>query len=219
MFPDVAADSASSESLSFACLVSTQQDQKQSSRVEKADLEFEFSRSNAGTPNNNSTDKSATKCASLHQASKQIPLVSFLQVPGNRTETDMKKQTNHQSTKQVSQVKRRTHEKHSAREKSFSQKLFSFATPCRDCRASQPVPSIKQHTLQWGRIRNSRLHFSSAPQFFQLSSWFAYGFSVDLSQQIRKCHHISIIQHSLKGGLLLKSMNSEHFISQIFKIL
>lgn len=211
MFPNVAADSASSESLSFACLVTPPHDQKQSSKVEKKeDLEFEFSRSNPATPNNCSADKSTTNGGSLHQASKQIPLVSFLHVPSNRTESDTKKQIDHQSTKEVSQVKRQTHEKRSTREKSFGRKLFSFATPCRDCRASQTVPSIKQQTLQWGKLENIRLHFSSARRFYQLSMWFAYGFSADLSHhiQIRKCHHLSIIYHSLEGDLLLRSRTS-----------
>ncbi|KAH6773684.1 hypothetical protein C2S51_012088 [Perilla frutescens var. frutescens] len=159
--PDVAADSPSSESLSFAGLICVQ-DKKGSTKVQKEDLEFESNRSNAssktGSPNKTfpadkliSNDHLATTIyTSPHQASKQIPLENFLQIPGNRRESDMK-QTKHKcnSRKQISQVKRITNEKHTAGERSFGQKLFSsFATPCRDCRSSQPTPSIKQHTLQ-----------------------------------------------------------------------
>lgn len=160
MFPDVAADSPSSESLSFAGLV-CKQDKKEISKVQKEDLEFEFSSSNVGSTNGSSNNNSsdgrlisnrnlASTCASQHQGSKHIPLENFLQPPGNRRGSDLK-QTNHGSAtgKPFSQGKRRTHEKGSAGGKSFSQKLFSsFATPCRDCRSSQPTPSIKQHKLQ-----------------------------------------------------------------------
>lgn len=159
MLPDVAADSPSSESLSFAGLV-CKQDKKEIPKVQKEDLEFEFSCSNVGSTNgssNNSSDGKlisnrhlASTCASQHQGSKRIPLENFLQIPGKRRESDLK-QTNHRSAigKPFSQDKGRTYEKGSTGGKSFSQKLFSsFATPCRDCRSSQPTPSINQHRLQ-----------------------------------------------------------------------
>ncbi|KAG6419170.1 hypothetical protein SASPL_121382 [Salvia splendens] len=153
----VAADFPSSESLSFAGLIS--------SKEKKEDQEeFQFSCSNVGSmivsPNNCSPGKSisnyqqaTTIRSSRHRASKRVPLESFLQIPRNRRESDVK-QPNHQSSsrKQVSQAKRRANEKQSAGDKSFSLKLLSsFATPCRDCRSSQPTQSIKQHTSHISR--------------------------------------------------------------------
>ncbi|KAG6416606.1 hypothetical protein SASPL_124039 [Salvia splendens] len=140
MFPDVAADFPSSESISFAGLIS--------SKEKKEDQEVEFSRSNAGStnvsPNNCSPGKSisnyqqaTTIRSSRHRASKKVPLESFLKIPRSRRDV---KQPNQQSSsrKQVSQAKRRANEKQSAGDKSFSQKLFSsFATPCRDCRSTE----------------------------------------------------------------------------------
>lgn len=118
MFPDVAADFPSTESLSFAGLVCKQDMVKETTRVQKEDLEFDFSISIAGSTNGSSYNNSSAgelisnaHLVTTTRVSQQIPLEHFLQFPGNRRGSDMK-QKNHERAggKQFSQVKRRTYE-------------------------------------------------------------------------------------------------------------
>lgn len=142
----MAADFASSESLSFAGLVCIQ-DQREAPQVQKQDHEFEFSCSNIpvsiiGNPNKNlSADKlysNSQTAPSKHQAPQKTGLGDLLsEIPAHRKRSD---------TKLISQVKKTATQKSSAERKSFGQKLFSsFSRPCRTCRSLEPTPRIKQH--------------------------------------------------------------------------
>ncbi|KAG8385527.1 hypothetical protein BUALT_Bualt03G0054500 [Buddleja alternifolia] len=154
MCPDVTADIASSESLSFAGLICISQSDhslpttlaKECPKLQKQEPEFEFSSSKTNStinsPKNNfQADNKlfsiphlgTTISSNQHQVSKQNGLKDLKQ-------SDLRSS----NRKQNFEVKRRANEKPTAR-KSFGQRLFSsFATPCRDCRTIEATASVKQ---------------------------------------------------------------------------
>ncbi|KAL2494990.1 uncharacterized protein Fot_38747 [Forsythia ovata] len=175
MAPDVAADIASSESLSFAGLVCIQDQHppnqlrkslpiplpKQAAKMQKYEPEFEFGCSKSSSTigsliNDFSADKSFSDVQVLPQVKvqadqsqvlKHIDLETMLSpIQSHRRRSDVKQSKfRNSSRKQITEVKKKTNEKRTSRQ-SFSQRFFqSFATPCRDCRAVQPEPSMKEH--------------------------------------------------------------------------
>ncbi|KAL8032572.1 hypothetical protein ABFS82_13G104800 [Erythranthe guttata] len=151
MFPNMAADFASSESLSFAGLVCIQEQKKEHPKMQKQETDFEFRGSNLN--NNLSPDKLHSNgriSTYQHQpAPNKIILENLLtDIPSRKKRSDIKQQSKHKSNSREtnSQVKRRASGK--KKSKSFSQKLLSFTTPCRDCRSLEPTPRVKEQTLQ-----------------------------------------------------------------------
>lgn len=147
MSPDLPADVASSESLSFAGLVCIQ-DQcsnpvKEVAKLKKQEPEFEFKymaqcpneRYEEGEglfPNGQHLSPEATAVLSNQpRVVKRMELEDFLSpTEGNRRRAEQ------------------MNKKPTAR-KSFSQKLFqSFVKPCNNCRAVQTTPSVKGRALQ-----------------------------------------------------------------------
>ncbi|CAA2954203.1 Hypothetical predicted protein [Olea europaea subsp. europaea] len=177
MAPDVAADIASSESLSFAGLVCIQ-DQHPPNQLTKSlplplpipaakmqnnEPEFEFGRSKSSSKlgnliNDFSTDKSFSDSqvlpqvkvhANQSQVSNRVDLEAMLSPIQSHRRSDVNQSKFRNSNKkQIMEVKYKTNEKCPSRQ-SFSQRFFqSFATPCRDCRVVRPAPSMKEPALQ-----------------------------------------------------------------------
>lgn len=176
---DATADSASSDSLSFASLVCIQGQQsmprasKDDPKVQKQEPEFEFSCSNLDSGNRIPSNKlilngqQATTRITAHQSQvpKQIDLGDLLShkspILGDTRTSDMK-QTHLGSSRQSYGSKRKTTNETGGK-KSFSEKLLlSLVKPCRDCRTSNPRPITEQQALKWGdSLHYTKDHFSS----------------------------------------------------------
>ncbi|CAA2983950.1 Hypothetical predicted protein [Olea europaea subsp. europaea] len=157
MAQDVNADIASSESLSFTGLVCIQDQDPQNqlrksflipdAKMLKNEHEFEFRRNKSSTTigsliNEFSADKSFSDGqANQSQVTKHIDLEAMLSpIQSHRRRSDVNQsEFRNSNRKQITEVNKETNEKRN----SFSQRFFqSLVSPCRDCCAVQPAPSM-----------------------------------------------------------------------------
>lgn len=163
---DAAAENASADSLSFAGLVCIEDQQSKSQNIhlsippptnnsansQKSEhIDFEFSSTVSGSigpvnaMNNNSLpDVSFSNGQLVAQA---IPLqTSQSQANSSRCNN---KTANESAKKTNTQVRNKANKQGATVSQWFGQKIIrSFATPCRNCRAIQPSPSMKGEALR-----------------------------------------------------------------------
>uniref|UniRef100_A0A5B7AJM2 Uncharacterized protein n=1 Tax=Davidia involucrata TaxID=16924 RepID=A0A5B7AJM2_DAVIN len=135
-------------------------------RIQKQDPEFEFGQSTPGStassPNKDSpADLLFSNGQLLPQAvpfqSNHSPVprhVSFKDSPpptrssSSRRSSDNESGLNKASRKPNSEMRNQANKERTTASQWFGQKIFrSFANPCRNCRALEPSPSMKVHTL------------------------------------------------------------------------
>ncbi|KAA8515227.1 hypothetical protein F0562_018543 [Nyssa sinensis] len=181
---DVAADMGSADSLSFAGLVCVQDQHlksqprhvlplppgKNATRIQIQDPEFELGQSTPGSTAN-SPDKNSL--ADLLFSNGQLlpqgvpfqsnhsPVskhVSFTDSSPTTRSSSKRSSDNESGPNKAS--RNQTNKDRTTASQSFGQKIFrSFATPCRNCRALEPSPSLKVHSSLQG---NMKLHVRRA---------------------------------------------------------
>uniref|UniRef100_A0A5B7AJ65 Uncharacterized protein n=1 Tax=Davidia involucrata TaxID=16924 RepID=A0A5B7AJ65_DAVIN len=174
---DVAADISSGDSLSFAGFVcindqhlKSQSGQavlpptKNAPGIQKQDPEFEFGHATLGsTANGPNKDSPADLFSNGQLLPQALPFqLKHSQVSRHVTFKDLSPPTHSSSRRSSnnesglnkaarepnSEVRNQANKKRADASQWFGQKIFrSFANPCRNCRALEPSPSMKVHTL------------------------------------------------------------------------
>ncbi|KAF3451447.1 hypothetical protein FNV43_RR07542 [Rhamnella rubrinervis] len=172
MSVDVAADSASLDSLSFAGLVCIQDQQRKSpptnntaKQIHKQDPEFEFSRSRPQSTTSSPTKSPPTDLfisngqllpQSYPPQPKKHQVINQQHgrglVPSTHPHCERSSGTK-VSDRQYQEQRKQVKEKHAAPKSSFGWELFkSFVSPCRKCQAANSI--VKAHKLRGENVKS-----------------------------------------------------------------